>query len=735
MKILLLIILSCVVIISKGTASNDTTHTSLRNSYLGNVISDYEPNVTGQFNYNIWYKFIDTTTFKKPPLISLPANWNATFSNLVGNTYSPGDSINWTVTITYPTNNLSFYPEEINIKQYTNLRINPLDSNDSLYSEESITAKIYFTPYSSIEIWNLIDFQNLNRKWLYYEDNPNAQREYIDSANIPLSNLALYTIDWDSGNWEDDWKDDFREVEVEGLAYNILMKPVPPDSIEYYEQTGDGIDSTNERRTFTGRVVGYLMAESQDDFGNTIDYPLSGIRVKLMEKDLLWSETFASTYTDLDGYFDMSYSKDQVLEGDKVELYLKFKSRTNDDYKIQSTNFIGSQYSYETDKWSASQNAGTMDQGEIILDEDSKDYYDAFRVVHWGNKGYLYFENNNILLGKKLRFNINATGSWYNPYNVIATVNLMDDDADHENTPYHEFGHHTMFRMQNNNFTIPYGEDNFSHTWDTENTSRLAWVEGWADFIQMALDAAYFEEDNEYGFDEFGYPFEYRLHYSWPNSWNITNGFRSEYYFACALYDLWDGPNKGLPETMPHATYHGWNETGQNFHSWATLDDVEFDFNTLCQPIIQHQSGSGKIKNLQMFVDYLISIVNDCSSIADISRTMQENRVQWNVHEYEYGWHNSNFNTDELGETKSYEENPSFPGSQYTDNYDVTIFNDLNDQNYYLNSSEDNTQCFTDNIYLGLWDTYSSIFRTADLYRSEERRVGKECRSRWSPYH
>ena len=22
-----------------------------------------------------------------------------------------------------------------------------------------------------------------------------------------------------------------------------------------------------------------------------------------------------------------------------------------------------------------------------------------------------------------------------------------------------------------------------------------------------------------------------------------------------------------------------------------------------------------------------------------------------------------------------------------------------------------------------------------DLYRSEERRVGKECRSRWSPYH
>ena len=24
---------------------------------------------------------------------------------------------------------------------------------------------------------------------------------------------------------------------------------------------------------------------------------------------------------------------------------------------------------------------------------------------------------------------------------------------------------------------------------------------------------------------------------------------------------------------------------------------------------------------------------------------------------------------------------------------------------------------------------------TGDIFRSEERRVGKECRSRWSPYH
>src|SRR5260221_1957444 len=30
---------------------------------------------------------------------------------------------------------------------------------------------------------------------------------------------------------------------------------------------------------------------------------------------------------------------------------------------------------------------------------------------------------------------------------------------------------------------------------------------------------------------------------------------------------------------------------------------------------------------------------------------------------------------------------------------------------------------------------FSSVYQQGDSFRSEERRVGKECRSRWSPYH
>ena len=37
---------------------------------------------------------------------------------------------------------------------------------------------------------------------------------------------------------------------------------------------------------------------------------------------------------------------------------------------------------------------------------------------------------------------------------------------------------------------------------------------------------------------------------------------------------------------------------------------------------------------------------------------------------------------------------------------------------------------FSIGIFTGLYSIFSSM-----LTRSEERRVGKECRSRWSPYH
>ena len=47
-----------------------------------------------------------------------------------------------------------------------------------------------------------------------------------------------------------------------------------------------------------------------------------------------------------------------------------------------------------------------------------------------------------------------------------------------------------------------------------------------------------------------------------------------------------------------------------------------------------------------------------------------------------------------------------------------------------------NTHCIdAENVYIPLRDIDGNVYAGSVSDRSEERRVGKECRSRWSPYH
>ena len=47
----------------------------------------------------------------------------------------------------------------------------------------------------------------------------------------------------------------------------------------------------------------------------------------------------------------------------------------------------------------------------------------------------------------------------------------------------------------------------------------------------------------------------------------------------------------------------------------------------------------------------------------------------------------------------------------------------------------DTTYAFKGNNPLTIDDILAEVSQYNTHYRSEERRVGKECRSRWSPYH
>ena len=69
--------------------------------------------------------------------------------------------------------------------------------------------------------------------------------------------------------------------------------------------------------------------------------------------------------------------------------------------------------------------------------------------------------------------------------------------------------------------------------------------------------------------------------------------------------------------------------------------------------------------------------------------------------------------------------------------YRVDFFNSLNkefDAIFYFEFGDVLEQSFAQDELRGRLE-FVPRFLASGLFRSEERRVGKECRSRWSPYH
>lgn len=729
--------------------SKHTYAVRMSRTFQPEIISKEVNNVNGSLSFEIKYTFFDTTVFvqNRYTELKLPSGWSGNISpDVRGSVFNPDDSATSIVTINYPTNNLAFYPQKIEVV------FSVVTRNGT--KEISESAMVYFTPYYTTEIWNLYDFQNLSRHWYSPFENPDTTRVYVNPSDIPVSNID--SIVWNTTDWENDWQDNYREVQIKGLAYSILMKPVPPDSIDFYNNLADGTDSIigNRSQTFNINISGRLTSKIINDWNDNAVIPLSGIKVKLIDKELAWLggvyyETITSTYTNNNGEFNINMSVSQPnAEGSDMELYLKFKSRTSSNYQIISTNAIGSNYKFRVGE--LSNNESNLN---IQLVRDKESYYDAFRAVHWANNGFRYFDEEGVSLGEKLRININAWGSGSRCLppgisgHIWPVIHLIDDDGDRENTTYHEFGHFVLYKLQDNTFTIPLGTNGFSHSWSRENTGLLAWAEGFPNAVQMILDAAYWNEDDEYARDKWDF-FEDRDNYSWDGNHygNINNGFRSEYYIACAIYDLWDGYDKGLPNSIPGTNEfsHGYNDS-QSWESWnwQTIDNVSLSLAEICEPIKNPKRIS--ILNLDPLSndiiinigDYYCSLIDnyqyDCNMIRDISRVFKENRVLWNIAEYEWGWNNSVLSSDyfkntiikdEFGESQLYLIN----FKNWSENYYINLNNKDNINEYYFPAWQNNNDNLypqndlkiVDDLWVGIWDTFSGVYKKTKLYLNGE---------------
>ncbi len=675
-------------------------YASETNAIHGEIISYEATDVLGTITINVKCYVKRQFRFISNPVIKLPSRWNYQMvADKTGQSFNKGDSTIISFNITYNTAILPFFPQTIKFTQ--NVEV---ENNVNNIQKISAEGKVYFTPYNTVEVWSNADFYNIPRMWLDKASNIDTTRISISKSSISVSNLT--EVDTIQYEWQEDW----TYKRVEGLAYFIPMKAMHPDSIEWYAlNVGDGTDSTTHS-TYKGRVRGRLYTYIQNDIGQWKKIYLGGIRVKLLEEDLAWNEVFAEGYTDNNGYFDLSYSKWQTFEGGQIELILQFKSKTKDisDYKIKckQNNFWENIYEQKIDLGSYSKSYKDIQLGDV------KRNHDAFRVVHWARNAMRYFRSSYSSFMGKLEIKIFRPKSYFIGDGVLGvsmpledpSIHLEDIDGDHENTVYHEFGHYIMWELQNRNWIAMWCETgDCSHTWGSENTSRLAWCEGWADAMQMILDAYWRNEDGEYGFNKGGgtWPlFERRINFG--N--NINTGLWAEYYIACAIYDLWDGHDKGLSGNIPGSSpsIHAYND----INNWNTEDNIELSFSQIIQPILNHSGATGKIKHIGEYYEYLLDEVvgvSNCALRSKISRCFAENRVLYDVNRYNNHFGNACLSSDDIYEifTDDIDGELGFLTHTYTDNYKINLFGHARNiyKNIYFYSYT--KRYITDDLWLG----------------------------------
>ena len=482
-----------------------------------------------------------------------------------------------------------------------------------------------------------------------------------------------------------------------------------------------------QKNKLTGTIEGRITAPIKNDVNNSTAITtigLAGIEVNLRYKNGGVYYNLGSVYTDENGGYSISYSKAQK-KGNKSKLFLRALAKTNSSYNVRSKN-SGRVYKYDYLIGNYGDNTGVITNKDIHIIDASKG--DAFRSVHWVRKGIKYFREQSVPIKGGLTIKVNKRGSYSNNYLYCKNpvIHVRKKSGIHENTVFHEFGHYAMYRLQNNHIKIPLGERGVNnHRKRDENTGLLAWIEGWAVAIQMIIDAAHWQEDNELGLDAYGYTYENVRKFE-----TIKNGIRSEYHIATAIYDLWDGPGKNLPERTPCLNIHGWddseirNVSSHAYYAWKSIDDVELTFAQICAPLqtVKTHKEMKQLRNVGHYYNILLSQLPECKDKADVSRVFLENRVVWNIKDYEDALYMGNLSSDPFFTTINKKERGflrmEFPlwFSKWTDSYHVNIPLRDGEKKHYLYALPNTSFALTDHYWIGIYDMDKGIQERMEFY-------------------
>lgn len=628
------------------------------------VVSAEIDSISGQINFNMFLEISDSIkvtnlyNIKKAPFFNLAINSQPD----TGVWYVPGDTIYYNVTISHGTDWLPFFSQEFYINNYV------FNGSDSSFVD--FHGYIYFTPWRTVEVWDNYKYFTIGRVWKNGIGG-DTTRIYLDKTKIKESNFNV------EDSFSEEWMSEFDVWDTTGLGFYVKMQPLHPDTIEYFSlHYGDdsvyhnlndsNMSISGPAPKYTGIITGRLVTSFINDLGITVTMPLTGVFVKLKEKDFYGSQDFGNTHTDGNGDFTIAYDKEQYFEGGEIELWLEFKSKNLEANLVvcrprldfMDISILASSESFPNRKDNpevVEQNAGTVNFGNIRCEDH------AFWVTNWAMNAYRYAAVSNKFTnhGKSLKIVLNTSSSEY----ALKVIKLTDFADDYERTVYHEYGHHIMYALQGGGFINVTGYPHLSngghgtnckrismhHLWHEEH-SRISFTEGFADAISMIMDGFYQLNDSEYSWGNNGRVGNvdifngYEVRGSKINAFinkKINNGFKSEYYFACALYDMWDGPGKNLPSPSlaslsGDANVHPFNDRrfDNSSGNWPYYENVSLDFEKLLKPMDLHD-GTDKLHNINEYIESLMFEVysTDCEARRGIAKCLFNNRVVLNIND------------------------------------------------------------------------------------------------------
>ena len=526
-----------------------------------------------------------------------------------------GQSATASIQVNYNPARLPYYPVHVTAVLRT-----VLNGTSSLVSHDSY---VYFTPYGTAEVWDIVDYGRLRRSWLVGDEATAPARLSIVRADVPVSNI---------GPEEEAGPQDYIGMRfVDGLAYAVPMRYSSPTNSENGKpqdplaRDGCGFGS----RRYRGRIenVRVFTMHNRDGDGVAVPIALKNARVRIM-RNVDWGPdiTLKEVYTDDQGF--MTEYGSRAVEFDhcsintnSIRVYLSIElidnpekvrikrawawySWTRIETGLQQLNYNNSNRQIL--------NFGTGVGGNREIALDPNDAGRTFTWVKWSKQLLEQELGSAASFSTTLAIKIKDAGEGASYSTFSHNMFIPLDRIHSERTNMHEFGHFAMQEMQRGSW-LSASQTGGTHYLERNNKHpNMTITEGFADGFSYLMDEMTFNVlDQESGIDDFGSRYHGRRRtqltaLTSPRNLDLNHAFVSEDILARTMLDLWDGPTNyaRFGNTQPATQYND----GGNDNFEMTLTELFKPIYTYLIPdpvryynrLLQENTAANANRNVQM---------------------------------------------------------------------------------------------------------------------------------------